>query len=117
MISQDPKVIIDYIDKIKKEKGIDFIRVEFCNEIPEDTKYMIDSFFRNNNSVKLNYKFTKEQKFIQNRLKEMNELDKYSYINDSSLSEYDKLSRYINDSMGYIYISADEIKKIVEEEF
>ena len=117
MISQDPKVIIDYIDKIKKEKGIDFIRVEFCNEIPEDTKYMIDSFFRNNNSVKLNYKFTKEQKFIQNRLKEMNELEKYSYINDSSLSEYDKLSRYINDSMGYVYISADEIKKIVEEEF
>lgn len=117
MISADPKVIIDYINKIKEEKGIDYIRVEFMNELPEDTKYMIDSFYRNNNAVKMNYKFTKEQKFIQSRLQEMDELEKYSYINDNSLTEYDKLARYINDSMNSMYISADEIKKIVEEEF
>ncbi|WP_301214424.1 metallophosphoesterase [uncultured Clostridium sp.] len=117
MVSVDPKVIIDYIDKLKKEKGIDYIRVEFSKELPEDTKYMIDSFFRNNNNVKLNYKFTKEQKFIQDRLQEMNELEKYSYIFDNSLSEYDKLAKYINDDMNSIFISGEEIKKIIEEEF
>ncbi len=117
MIDSDPKVIIDYIDKVKREKGIDYIRVEFCKELPEDTKFMMDSFYRNSNTIKMNYKFTKEQKFINDRLKEMNELEKYSYINDSSLTEYDKLARYINDDMGYVYISADEIKKLVEEEF
>ena len=45
------------------------------------------------------------------------ELQQYSYLFDNSLSEYDILSRYINEDIGEIFITADELKAIVEQEF
>jgi hypothetical protein len=56
-------------------------------------------------------------KDIQNKLDEMEDFQKFSYIFDKSLSEYDVLARYINDDKGCVFITADEIKRFVEEEF
>lgn len=117
MIECDAKSIIDYINKLKREKGIDYIRIEFSREIPQITKNMIDSFYRNNSTVKFKYDYTETDKIIEKRLAEMDELASFSYLFDDSLSEYDKLSKYINDDLGYIFVSADDIKKIVEEKF
>lgn len=117
MIECDPKSIIDYIDKLKRERGIDYIRIEFSKEIPQVTKDMIDSFYRNNSTVKLKYDFTKDKKIVEQRLAEIEELSKYEYLYYDNMTEYDKLSKFINDDLGYIFISADDIKKIVEEEF
>ena len=117
MIECDPKSIIDYIDKIKREKGIDYIRIEFSREVPKITKDMIDSFYRNNSTVKLKYDFTKDKKIVEKRLAEIEELSKYEYLYYDNMTEYDKLAKFINDDLGYIFISADDIKKIVEEEF
>ena len=117
MIECDPKSIIDYIDKSKREKGIDYIRIEFSREVPKITKDMIDSFYRNNSTVKLKYDFTKDKKIVEKRLAEIEELSKYEYLYYDNMTEYDKLAKFINDDLGYIFISADDIKKIVEEEF
>jgi DNA repair exonuclease SbcCD nuclease subunit len=118
IIDNDPKSIIEYIDKIKNEQGIDYIRVEFSKDVPNDKKVIIDTFYRNNPNVKLKYdKFSKEQVIMQNKLQEMeDDMQKYSYIYDKSLTEYDKLARYINEDMGKIFITADQIKKIIEED-
>ena len=117
MIECDPKSIIDYIDKIKREKGVAYIRIEFSREVPKITKDMIDSFYRNNSTVKLKYDFTKDKKIVEKRLAEIEELSKYEYLYYDNMTEYDKLAKFINDDLGYIFISADDIKKIVEEEF
>ena len=37
----------------------------------------------------------------------------YDYILDDNLSPEDKLTRYINQEMGYKYITVDELKKII----
>jgi len=116
IIDSDPKSIIQYIDRVKIEQDIDYIRIEFSKEILPDKKSIIDSFYRNNGTVKLKYDFTRDQKIVETRLQEMEDMQKYSYIYDKSLTEYDKLARYINEDMGVIYVTADQIKKIIEED-
>lgn len=116
ILDNDPKTIIEYVDKIKEEQGIDYIRVEFSREVPSDKKVIIDSFFRNNGNVKLKYDYVKEQKIVEQTLQEMEDMQKYSYIFDKSLNDYDKFARYINEDMGYIYVTGEKIKMILEEE-
>lgn len=116
ILDSDPRGIIEYITRIKEEQGIDYIRVEFNREVSADKKSIIDSYYRSNGNVKLKYNFTKEQKMIEANLKEMEDMQQYSYIYDNGLSEYDKLARYINDDLGYIFVTTDQIKKIIEED-
>ncbi len=42
--------------------------------------------------------------------------DKYSYILDPNLSEYDKLAIFVNDRQGYEFTTGDQIKKFLMEE-
>ena len=37
----------------------------------------------------------------------------YDYILDDNLSPEDKLTKYINQEMGYTYITVDELKKVI----
>ena len=37
----------------------------------------------------------------------------YDYILDDNLSPEDKLTRYINQEIGYEYITVDELKQII----
>lgn len=117
LVSSDVNTIIQYIDHIKEEKGIDYIRIEFELEVPNTIKKLLDTYYKNNNEVKFKYSFTKERKDIEEKLSSMEEFQQYSYIYDKSLSEYEILARYINNDKGYVYVTADEIKRFVEEEF
>ena len=83
----------------------------------KDKKVLLDAYYKNNNQVKFKYSFTKQQKEIEDRLTEMEDFAQFSYIFDKSLSEYDILARYINEDKGYVFVTADEIKKFVEEAF
>lgn len=116
MIESDPKSIIDYINKVKTERNIDYIRIVFTKEMSHDTRAILDSYYRNKNNIKMKYEFTKDQKIIEKQMAELEELKQYEYLFDKSLSEYDKLAKYINDDIGSIFILAEDIKKIVEEE-
>ena len=115
MVESNPKSIIDYIDKIKMERGIDFIRIIFTKEMSPDNKAILDSYYRNKPAVKMVHEFTKDQKIVEKQLAELEELQQYQYIFDKSLSEYDILARYINEDMNEIFISGEDIKKIIEE--
>ena len=117
LISSDAQSIIAYIDKIKKEKGIDYIRIDFTLDMDKDKKVLLDAYYKNNNEVKFKFSFTKQEKEIEDRLAEMEDFAQFSYIFDKSLSEYDILARYINEDKGFVFVTADEIKKFVEEEF
>lgn len=117
MVASDPKSIIDYIQKVKEQKGIDFIRVIFTKEASVSTQQMLTSYYKNNKFVKLEYRYTREREIAEKRLADMEEMQQYSYLFDNSLSEYDILSRYINEDMGEIFITADELKSIIEQEF
>ena len=44
-----------------------------------------------------------------------NKYKEYDYIFDKTLSEYEIMSRYINQNKGYKYISADELIEFLNE--
>ena len=100
-----------------KKQGIDYVRVEFKRDVPLNTKTILNSYFRNDSTTKLNYLYSVQDRMKDNNSLDMESVKQFNYLYDSSLTEYDKLARYINDDMGKVFITADEIKKIVEEEF
>lgn len=116
-VCYEADTIISYINSIQEEQGIDYIRVQFSKEVPTNTKKLVDMYYKDNDNVKLQYSFTKAQKELEEKLSSVDEFQQYSYIYDKSLSEYEILAKYINDDKGYVFVTADQIKKFVEEEF
>lgn len=110
--NKDPKEIIDFINRVKEERDIDYIRIDFNRNIPIDNLEILKAYYKNNNHVKINtndIKKIEEQKRIEN-----NDLyDKYDYL-FSKMNEFDILAKFINDDMGHIYIEGKEIKELVE---
>ena len=116
LVVSNPEDIIKYINTLKKDKGIDHLRVEFTKEISSDNENILKAYYKNNGSIKLKLDYEKHKNSISMD-KDSKELDMYSYIFDNSLSEYDKLARFIIDNEGKesSYITGDKIKEILQE--
>lgn len=112
LMSQDAKDIVKYVDKLKEDENIDYIRVIFRKEVPSDDLAIIREYYKNNGRVKIKLE-EKESSSTPVCNAEMN--TKYNFLFDNNLSEYDKLALYINEKENCAYITGDEIKKIVEE--
>lgn len=111
MLQSDPKDIIDYINS-KKSQGIDHIRLEITDEY--DRISILKDFFKTDNSVVIKYDAKQRQEKIeQEKLRE--KYKQYDYIIDPNLSEHEILTRYINQNMGYVYITTDELIKLLQE--
>lgn len=107
LLMGDPVEVISYISNLKSQ-GIDNIRIEFTKECPENIE-ILKNFYKTDSSIKLNI-FSKEdqdRKIIEEELKE--KYKDYDYIIDNKLSEYEILSRYINQQKGYTYITTEEL--------
>lgn len=113
IISQDPKDVIAYIDKLKKDEGIDYLRVTFGKEVPNDNLTIIREYYQNNGRIKLKMN---EKKSDEDTIQKDKSFDEYDYLFDENLTPYDKLAIYINAQEQCQFISGDEIKKILEEE-
>lgn len=112
ILESDPKDIIAYIKQIKEEQGIDFIRVQFNNA--NENMNIVRNYFRNSNSVKLQDlgKKDKQIQMIDDNILKQNQ--KYSYILDTEISDYDKFIMYMNQNEGYDFITYDELIKLLE---
>ena len=110
MLNSDPKDVVEYITNLKST-GIDNIRVEFTGEY--DRMAILKEHFKNDNNVVIKYdaKAREEKKREEEFLAKYKD---YDYIIDPNLSEYEILSRYINQNMGYAYITTDELIKILQ---
>lgn len=112
LLNGDPKEIVNCIKKMQAS-GIDNIRVEFT--MNSENIEIIKSFYKNNSSVQIKAETFLETKVREENSKVEDKFNKYSYLFDNDLSEYEKLSRYINEQKGYRFITADELIKIVQE--
>lgn len=114
LISQDPKDVISYIDKLREE-GVDYIRIEFGKEVPVENLAIIKEYYKNNGRIK--FKISDNNKSsLSSKSNESTDYGKYDYLFDDNLSPYDKLALYINEKENCIFTSGDEIKRILEEE-
>lgn len=113
MLNLDPKQIIEYIET-KRSEGIDNIRIQFTQN-NETIIPIIKSYFNSNSSVKIDANFKNENIIKETEaIKEQNK--EYNFIFDKSATPYETLSNYINQQEGSMFITAEDLKKIIEEE-
>lgn len=110
----DPDQIIKYINDLKEKENIDFLRIDINTEVDKGVLDILRNFYRNDNNISFKVD-TRKRIEREQALKDEQIAEQYSYILDPTMTEYMKLARYINDNMGYIYISADEIIDILRE--
>lgn len=111
MVNKDPREVIAHIKNLQSS-GIDNIRVEFTI-YNEDNINIIKNYYKNNSSIKIkaeNNHIAKENKEALEKYQE------YNYILDPKLSEYEILSRYINQQKGYKFIDSEELINILKGE-
>lgn len=117
LLCTDPQKVIEYIDTLKATENIDYIRLK-CKSTPDNEPNLtiIQDYYRTNKSVKFKVEkvMSSEEKTIAERNTDL--YNKYSYIFDKSMSAYDILARYIMDNEDGIFITGEDIKKLVTEE-
>lgn len=117
LITNDPKDIIHYIDNLKQTHNIDNLRIKFTCKVPDDFTAIVKNYYRTKNNVDLMFDHnTRLEKSKENILKNDNEFNEYDYLLDKNPDEFDIFSRYVNQQEGYVFITADELKKEMEEE-
>lgn len=112
VITQDPKDVIEYINALKDE-GIDYLRLSISKDIPTEDMNVIREYYRTNGRIK--FKMISKDQSLPVDITQTEEFNGYAYLFDNSLSEYDKLSIYINSKEG-ILIPGETIKQIVEND-
>lgn len=114
LINNNPKDTIDYINKIKQDQNIDYIRIKFDFSMDLSNKMQINNQYKNNEYVSLEY-FSQEkemQREIENKAKENNK--KYSFLVDSGLSDYQKFVMWVNMAKGIDnYITVEELESLL----
>lgn len=111
MLLEDPKKVIEHV-KLLQANGIDNIRIEFT--VDSENIEIVRNFYKNNSNVNIKFdrKAVKEQKKHQEMIEKYKQFD---FIMDKNLSEYDILSRYINQNLGYAFISSDDLIELLKE--
>lgn len=114
LVSEDPKKITEYINQLKIEKGIDFIKVRFRVPIPGYNKTIINNYYRNNSSTTIEFLDTKEVEEMKQQ--EQIKSTEYSYLTDNKLSDFEKFVRYVNDKEGYEFITVQKLEELLRED-
>ena len=110
MLMCDPKEIVDYIDNLRDKENIDHIRLKCVSNIDtQNTINILKEYYRLDKKVK--WKISKEEDLVKESMdKKTQELyDQYSYFFNKSMSPYEILARFVNDSQTDIMVTADQI--------
>ena len=114
IINNDPKVMIEYINRLKKEKNIDYLKIKFNIPISGADKIVIDNYYRNNATTFVEFLDVMEERKL--KAKEEGILaPEYDFILDNRLSDLEKFVKYININEGKEFITVEKLKEILED--
>lgn len=116
ILMSDPKDIVDYINKLREEKGIDHIRLTcMSNMYTQDTINILKEYYRLDKTVK--WKVTKEEDLAKETFdkKTQDLYDQYSYFFNKSMSPYEILAKFVNDSQTDMIVTADQIVEALKD--
>ena len=118
MLILDPKEMINEVNRINEDANIKYIRLEFLKEL-SDTEIsnleIIKNYYRTDTNVKFKVENYKVKQIQDSNVEILDKYKDYQYILDKNLSEYEILSRYINQQKGCVYITTQELIDIMEE--
>lgn len=113
LVSNDPKDIIDHINNIKQEQNIDFIKVRFRCDITGSNRTIINNYYRNTNNVNIEFNDSIDSMNEAQLQESISNNDKYSYLTDPKLSDFERFVMYVNESEGCQYISVDQLIQLL----
>lgn len=112
LISEDPQMIINYIDNEKNTKGIDYIKVRIRYPISGSNKNIINQYYRNSDNTFV--EFLDKEEIKKEKLKQET-TDSYNYLLDDSISDLERFCRYVNDNQNELFITVDKLKKVLSD--
>ena len=116
ILMSDPKQIVDYINDLREKESIDHIRLKCVSNVDtENTINILKEYYRLDKTVK--WKIVKESDIVKESMdKKTKDLyDQYSYFFNKSMSPYDILARFINDSQSDMIVTSDQIINALRE--
>ena len=115
LVSNDPKELIDYIDNLKIKEGIDFIKVRFRTPVSGPAMTVMNNYYRNMNHTFVEFMDAKEVE-DERRKKELQETEeKYNYLLDPSISDFERFVMYVNNSEGEEILTVDKLKELLSD--
>lgn len=113
----DPQVMITYIDRLKREKGIDYLRVKFNLSIGAVFKMILSNNYKDNSNVKLEFPKTEEEIMLRQQEEQISaDMEKYKFILDSKSSDEEKFCTFLNLlKEDENYITVDELIQLLGE--
>lgn len=114
LVSEDPKVICDYINQRRINDGIDFIKVKFRVPIPGYNKTIINNYYRNNAHTFVEFMDSVEIEKQKQEQSIMND-SQYSYLIDPSISDFERFVRYVNEKEGHEFITVQQLTELLED--
>ena len=112
LVSEDPKIICDYINQRRINEGIDFIKVKFRVPIPGYNKTIINNYYRNNGHTFVEFMDAVEIEKQKQQQTIMNDAQ-YSYLLDNSISDFERFVRYVNEKEGYEFITVQQLTDLL----
>lgn len=116
IIDEDPRIVIEYINKMKIEKHIDFIKVRFDVPISGMNKTIINNYYRTVNDTEVEFLDIEKEAARRREQEISNQLNEYSYILDNKLSSEEIFCNYINDQKGFKFITVDKLLELLNNE-
>lgn len=106
-----PEDVIKYLNDLKEKDHIDYLRLDFnMDSMSQEDIDIIKKYYQTDETVKFKTETCKSSNMKSNNTEELN---RYNYIFDPNLDEYQILSRYINDKEGKLFITAEQLRSII----
>lgn len=111
----NPKELIEYINGLRQQRGIDYLKIKMNAPISGADKVIINNYYRNSKYTTVEFLNMEEQK-----RKEMAEEHKFDenmgFIFNDKLTDMEKFVRFVNLSEGCEFITVDKLMDILKEE-
>ena len=112
---KDPKLTIEYINRLQKEQGIDFLRVKFNVPVNGSDKVIIQNYYKHNSNTTVNFLDVMEERKLEDKANGVLNSD-YDFILDNQLSDIEKFVRFVNMKEGSEFITIDKLREILDEQ-
>ena len=112
LVSEDPKKICDYINQRRIQDHIDFIKVRFRVPISGYNKTVINNYYRNNPTTFV--EFLDKEEAEKKRLEDTVLNTEFSYLTDSSISDFERFVKYVNDKEGHQFITVERLTELLD---
>lgn len=112
ILNRNPNEIIQYIINLKSQ-GIDYIKIRFNDS--NTTTDVVKQYFSNKSDIIIDIEDSGFRQTVQENQKNNDKFSQYDYILDTNLSPYDIFAKYVNQSKGEQFITADELIQILSE--